>query len=457
MIRFENKIVVSLALIGIIAIGLMSHERLLIHSSDNHFVYQADAWLNGSLSLTRRPHHQNDWASYETLSLKGESAQKYGPVVRGFYVHGSKKRNHFRTLKKRDITIAKRDIKSRQKTYYMSFPPGPALLLAPFVWLFGYGANDVILTIIFAGLNLALVYLLVTQASRRAGQLMTKTDRIWLSVFFVFSTCHLWLAVQGKVWFTALIVGSTFHLLYLYFALGLRRPLLAGLCLAIAFSSRATLLFSVFFIALEFWHARTRTPAMVLLKKGTLFIAPCLVIGVSLLVMNSIRFENPLEFGHTYLAGGNLQRIRDIGLFDASFVGRNLSAMFTLAPKIITKEPYLLLSKHGMSVLITSPALIFLLLRGRRNALSQQSLFVAAVLLLPILLYQNTGWEQFSYRFLLDLMPLLMITIAAKSIELNAVTKTLIIVGVLINCFGALTFQQPEFAQHYREFLPTLF
>ena len=133
-----------------------------------------------------------------------------------------------------------------------------------------------------------------------------------------------------------------------------------------------------------------------------------------------------------------------------------ISAMFTLAPKIITKEPYLLLSKHGMNVLITSPAHFFPVAR-KTKAFSKQSLFVAAVLLLPILLYQNTGWEQFSYRFLLDLMPLLMITIAAKSIELNAVTKTLIIVGVLINCFGALTFQQPEFAQHYREFLPTLF
>ena len=79
---------------------------------------------------------------------------------------------------------------------------------------------------------------------------------MWWTIFFGLGTCHFWLSVQGKVWFSALILGATFHLLYLYFALGAKRPFLAGLSLAVAFSCRATLIFSAAFIFLELWAIR---------------------------------------------------------------------------------------------------------------------------------------------------------------------------------------------------------
>ncbi len=128
--------------------------------------------------------------------------------------------------------------------------------------------------------------------------------------------------------------------------------------------------------------------------------------------------------------------------------------MLTLVPNISFKAPYLSLSKHGMTILLSSPALLFLLWRGRSNALSQRSIGVASILLIPILLYQNTGWEQFSFRFLMDLLPLLMVVIAAKGAPLTRPIKGLIAIGILINLFGAITFQRPGFRQLYGEFLP---
>jgi hypothetical protein len=454
MQRPAHIIMVVIGLLSLVALGSVAHKRLSIHSSDNHFVYQADAWLNGSLSLTRRPHHQNDWASHETLSLKGTSAKKYGPTVKGFFVNQSKLKHHFRTLQHQDIEIPKRDVASRDKHYYVSFPPGPAVLLMPFVWLFGYGVNDVLFTVIFGALNMMLVFMLVRLFGRCSHVDRTTSDQIWLAVFFTFSTCHFWLAVQGRVWFTALIVGSTFHLLYLIFAWNLKRPFWAGVCLALAFSSRATLLFSTCFIFWELWSARKSLEPRQLVHKSLLFVLPCLIGGSTLLLINWMRFDNPLEFGHTYLAGGNLQRIRDFGLFDPSFIGRNLSAMLTLLPRVSAEAPYLSISKHGMTVLLSSPALLLLLWRGSTTPIFWRSIIVAGILLVPILLYQNTGWEQFSFRFLMDILPLLMVAIAAKHQALDRVTKSLIVVGVLINLFGAITFQQPGFTRLYGEFLP---
>lgn len=454
MQRSAHIVIMLIGLLGIVALATVAHQRITMHSSDNHFIYQADAWLNGSLSLTRRPHHQNDWASYETLSLKGDSAQKYGPEVKGFFVNQSKLKHHFRTLQRQDIEIPKRDVIKRDKAYFVSFPPGPALLLVPFVWLFGYGVNDVLFTVIFGALNIIFVFFLVRLVGRRNHCADTTGDQVWLAVFFAFSTCHFWLAVQGRVWFTALIVGSTFHLLYLIFAWNLKRPFWAGVCLALAFSTRATLLFSSCFIFWELWSARKSLEPRLLLHKTLLFALPCLMVGGTLLLLNWMRFDNPLEFGHTYLAGGNLQRIRDFGLFDGSFIGRNLAAMLTLLPRISTDAPYLSISKHGMTILLSSPALLFLLWRGTATPMFWRCLSVSGLLLVPILLYQNTGWEQFSFRFLMDLLPLLMVAIAAKRQSLNSFTKALIALGVLINLFGAITFQRTGFTRLYGEFLP---
>lgn len=445
---------VVLGLVGLIVLTAVANQRVLIHSSDNHFVYQADAWLDGSLALTRRPHHQNDWASYETLSLKGASAQTYGPTVKGFFVHQSKLKNHFRSLERQDLEIPKRDIELREKSYFVSFPPGPALLLTPLVGVFGYGVNDVLFTLVFGALNLMLVFVLIRRVAERYERRHSIQEQIWLTLFFGFSTCHFWLAVQGRVWFTALVVGSTFHLLYLIFAMNLKRPFWAGVCLAMAFSTRATLLFSACFIFLEIWSSRRAIDGKVLLRKSILFAAPCLIVGCTLLMLNWIRFEHPFEFGHTYLAGGNLQRIRDFGLFDPSFIGRNLSAMLTLVPKLSLTSPYLSLSKHGMTVLLSSPALLFLLWRGQSNDVSRRAIGVAAILLIPILLYQNTGWEQFSFRFLMDLLPLLMVVIAAKGVPLTRLIKGLVVVGIMVNLFGAISFQRPGFQRIYGEFLP---
>ena len=130
--------------------------------------------------------------------------------------------------------------------------------------------------------------------------------------------------------------------------------------------------------------------------------------------------------------------------------------MLTLTPQFSLASPYLNLSKHGMTILLSSPALIFLLWRGQATPLSRRSLGVAAILLMPILLYQNTGWEQFSFRFLMDLLPLLMVAIAAKRVPLTRLIKGLILVGILINLFGAITFQRPGFHRFYGEFLPVL-
>ena len=59
---------------------------------------------------------------------------------------------------------------------------------------------------------------------------------------------------------------------------------------------------------------------------------------------------------------------------------------------------------------------------------------------LPGLFYQNTGWEQFGYRFGLDWLPLLVCAFAVGGLRLGWWVKALILVGIAVNAFGAATF-----------------
>lgn len=442
--------------IGLLVFGAFAGPRLKIHSQDNHFVYLADAFLQGSVELVRRPHHQNDWASYEVLTLKGESAVKYGPEVSGFFTRRPGKPNEFRTLQKQDLDIPPRDRGESTKRTFVSFPPMPALLMLPSVAVIGYGTNDVIFTVAFAALNVALVFGLLRLLRTRGHTQRTDGELLWLTVLFSFGTAHLWCSVLGQVWFTALVVGVTFQLGFVYFALDARRPLLAGLCLAAAFSTRATLVVAALFFYLQlFWPSDgQRLPARDLWKRFALFSAPCLVAGLLLLWYNYARFSDPMEFGHTYLAGGTIPRIRDWGLFHPHFIERNLAAAFAVVPKVTDAAPYVKLSKHGMSLLLTTPALLWLLRSRGTGRLGWQVGLTTLVVVVPILLYQNTGWEQFGFRFLLDFLPWLIVLLALGRFRLSGWFKAAVVVGILVNAVGAVTFQRPGFEKLYGDHLP---
>jgi hypothetical protein len=428
--------------------------RLKIHSQHNHFVYLADSFLHGQLELTREPPSQNDWASFDVLTLKGASKAAHGDQVRGFFTRRSKKPNEFQTLKGDLLSIPKKDRGAKTTQRYVSFPPMPAVVMMPSVALLGYGTNDVVLTVFFAALNVMLMFLLLERLRKSGYTARSPSENLWLTALFGFGTAHLWCAALGQVWFTALIFGVTFHLLYLLFAIDARRPWLAGLMLAFAFATRASLLFTaVFFYWQLFWpaHGQTRTRSD-LIKRFVAFSLPPLAMGLTLMAYNYARFESITEFGHTYLAGGHLARVRDFGLFNGHFLNRNLTALLTLLPRPNGVFPYFQISKHGMSIFLSTPAVLLLFWPVRTHRLAKPMAVTAFVILVPILFYQNTGWSQFSFRFALDFLPLVVGLLAIGGRPMNRLFKGLILAGILVNALGAGTFQRKVGGKIYTEF-----
>lgn len=450
-----------------IVFSLFAWERVKKPSTDPHFAYLANTYNSmiaakvggeGSeaakrregkypFELDRKPPHRNDWASWWELETRD------GEQFRGIWLD-KQGTGRFKTLDGKIVFLERSTLnhRERKQRYFMSFPPGPSVLMMPLAAVWGYQVNDVLFTIFFAALNVMLMYILLRKLSVGGRSGRARDDNLWLTVLFGFGTVHLWTAVLGQVWFTALIVGLTFALLYILCAIDAKHPFWAGLFLAMAFATRTPLLFTcVFFFAFVFfpggkWRKDDWPGAF---KKLALFCAPCLVIGLSLLWMNAIRFESLSEFGHTYLAAGGLKRIQQYGLFNIHFLSKNLSAMLTLLPRFQPEAPFIVVSKHGMSMLLSTPVFFYLFMPEARE--SQQDKFwyrllwgTVAVTALPGLFYQNTGYAQYGFRFALDYMPYLILILAVGRRPLSRLFKFLVLVGILVNAFGAVTFKRFE-------------
>ena len=121
---------------------------------------------------------------------------------------------------------------------------------------------------------------------------------------------------------------------------------------------------------------------------------------------NLDRFGDPLQSGYALATLPEwLEAIRQQGLFSTSHVAMNLEYLFWKTPALTAAFPYFRPDGLGMSVFITSPALLLAVLAPWRDRRSWLLLFAAVAVLIPTLLYYGGGWLQYGYRYFLDSIP----------------------------------------------------
>lgn len=446
MIRLERFLNTrkAWALIFVVFLGAYlgaSGQRLLQHSQYNHFVYLADCWLHGRLALAAPPPNENDWALVDVLKLKD------GRTVKGNFSTGNIDR--FLPLSGPPMTIMPDQIESRSNIRYVSFPPLPALFMLPVVAIAGLRANDVLFNVIWGAFNPLLLFLLLRDLARRGYSKRSAVDDLWLTVFFGVGSVYYYSVCVGQVWYTAHVVGVTCAIGYAWASIEASRPLLAGLCLGLGFATRTPMVFMFPFFLWEAMRVsdgwaqlRARRLPPGLLPRLVKFALPAAAVIALLFVHNYARFERFSEFGHRFFNIGWKDRIQRWGLFNYHFLSRNLACALVLLPRIFTHAPWVQVSQQGMSLLVTSPALGYTVAAHERSPLSRGLWLTVLTTALPSLLYQNSGFYQFGYRFSLDYMVFLVMILAVGNRRLTRMFKALIIVGIVVNLFGAITFDR---------------
>ena len=332
--------------------------------------------------------------------------------------------------------------------WYVAFPPLPAVLMLPLVAIFHLSYQTIITLAFSVGmgvLNIWLMQQVLLRLVRRGALSKHFATTAWLLVFFALGTELLYTTMKGSVWFVAHVVATTFVLLYIHEMLGKQRAWLAALFLGLASLSRSTTLFAFpFFLLWTFAQERKRP--LLLLRQWVSFGSVLAVVLAAMLLYNYARFGSLFNFGYSGMNVNPLvgDSLHGYGQFSIHFLAVNARFMLLEPPKFIKVFPYVTFNPYGTSIFLTMPALFFAFLGFRKRTQRWLAASLLAGCVLPVaavLLYFNTGWYQFGYRFALDFLPFLFLLAALGIAErLRWPTKTLIAFSVLLNVWGYIVF-----------------
>jgi hypothetical protein len=421
------RVALAVYVVAVVVYAILAGDRLRSHSPDNHFAYLADAFNHGTLAVrcdadvTRHVACPpggggNDWARF-----------------------GGR--------------------------WFVAFPVFPAVLYMLPVAVLGRDFPNRALDVLLAGLAPALLYVFLDRLSRRGYSRRSWVENLGLAALFAFGSVYFFTAVQGAVWFTAHVVGAALGAAFLIASLDAARPFTAGALIGLSFHTRtSTLLASVFFgleairvhrlagardaspdddLLARFARYARGTDWRAVLRKVLRFSAPVLVALAVYMVLNKLRFGDWRETGYRFLQIRWQARILRWGLFNFHYLSRNLAVALALLPWISRVAPYVQVSRHGLALWVTTPQYLELLRPARVTRLASNLLAPALAIAALDLLYQNSGWVQFGYRFSNDFALLLVGALALNGRPWRRLQWALLVVAIAVNLFGAATFERP--------------
>jgi hypothetical protein len=441
--------------VGFVLLALLVYTRSLVDRPYDHFIWQAAAFLEGHAAI-RYPVAGN--AYYQDV-LPVETADGVPRAL-------------------------------------IPFPPLPALILLPFVAAQGLAANGQVVFVGLAAIDVGICWWLLGRLPVRFGV------RVATTAFFAFGTVFWYAAQLGTTWYQAHIAAVGLALLAVGVAVGadpdateaeppgpgfrelaagilrdrLRvdpRQFAAGLLFGLACTARLPVLFAAPFFMLVGsgggWWRRSWSAGL-----GTVIpVATLLLYNV---VTAGSAFHPAYE--HLYFLESNfyptLGYHPEWSIEDPRYIPQNARIALLSTPILFpdvwpdslgvnaerfctepgatrglfdVRCPLAVPSDIGMSVLLTSPALLLAVpgLRALRGSRLAAGAVIALVLIgLVNLMHFSQGWVQFGYRFSNDFVPwaVLLVAVGAEAVVRRPrgglVVGGLVVLSILVNAWGVV-------------------
>lgn len=424
------------ALVGlffvVLAVGIYVFSHPTRNGLYDHFVWQAEAYLDGRLAIR-----------YPVES---------GPFVNAYF---------------QDV-MPLPTASEGSSLGLLPFPPLPALLLVPFVAVFGLATDAQLVGAVLGALNVGLAWRMLVRVTDDRGAAFLA------ALFFAFGTVHWYAAMLSSTWFLAHVVATTFLLLGISLALdGERREAvrrLLGGAAARRLNGRIDgLQFMAGFVfglaALARLPILLGAPFFVFVGGGGGYFRRALSAGIGAFIPFALLLTyNLAASGHVfnpayewlyqteylgYLPPG-MEINREWMIEDARFIPMNSRIMFAWPPIIQPECGLSLLNRDcplikpdqiGMSIVLTSPAYLlalpFVVRAWRRRLVAGATLAVVAIALLN-LAHFSQGWVQFGYRFSNDFAPfaLILVALAIAWLGIRRLTVALVALSIVVNAWG---------------------
>jgi len=366
------------------------------------------------------------------------SSNAYYNYLADAFIHGQ--------LNLRIVPLDTHDLVLYNHNYYLYWPPMPAVLLIPFVALFGIGFSDVIFTLFVAAINVSLVSLLLRQITFQKLIKLSRLQRALLVLFFALGTVHITIAPFGRVWFTGQLIGFFFVALAYLFALSNKNWtgfFLSGASIACAMLTRNNLLFAGIWPAVYLLMRKKEHGFKKLLAPVSIGILPIFAGLTVMALYNFARFGNIFDVGLDYHLMGEIfvDNYQEYGAFNIHYLPTNFFYQYIAYPLPIRFE-----SLMGGSLFLLSP--VFLLsFRGIKIGYPRWSVWMLVVTILiinvPILMLMGTGWIQFGPRYTLDFtIPLLTLTSYGVKNWSSQKLALLTVISIVQYIFGTFLLSQ---------------
>lgn len=310
--------------------------------------------------------------------------------------------------------------------YFVVYPPMPAILLMPFVAIFGINFYQPFLSILLGAVNVSLAYTVILKLFNNIKL------SLWVSILYAFGTIQWYHAEVGSSWYVAHIVALFFLWLALLETITKQRLFLIGLFIGGAYLARLPTILSVIFVLI---YLRRNFLNIRNLSLFSLGLAPAILFNG---IYNFLRWGTVFDVGYILLPIFNEPWYR-YGLFSIRYVPLHLKEVFTALPAFSKNPPFMIPSIYVMALWFVTPAFLLILKAKFKTKLALASLIAAAVIALPDLMHGNNGSTQFGFRFALDFMPfLLLLTASGLQNNFSWYAKLLLILSILINLWGVV-------------------
>jgi hypothetical protein len=311
--------------------------------------------------------------------------------------------------------------------YYIIEAPLPAVVLLPWVAVFGT-ANQTVLAVLLCGVAVGACWRTCEQLGVRDG------PNAWICAFLFAGTQLAWCAMLGDVWFAAHVAAVACAFLALAELTGKRRGFLVALALVAAAFSRFSLVLALPVFA---WLVlRDRAPDE--RRNAALGFGAAVAFGAVLWVAyNQARWGLWYDIGYTAWYHQDSVGSPFGSPFQWRYLPYELWSFFVQAPAFQPSWPFAVPGYGGVALTWTSPALALALFARRPRALVA-GLWVATLLVAgPSFLYYVNGFAQFGMRHALDFEPFLIVLMALAARErVPLLAKAAIVWSVAVGWWG---------------------
>jgi hypothetical protein len=413
--------------------------------------------------IASNPHHDNHYAHYVWLA----DAWLHGRFDIAWPVSAGPVRN--------DYYIDVLPVAGQPGLGQIPYPPLPAVVLLPFVAVFGVGFDAELLAAAIGALNAALAWLLARRLASRPS------TALLVAIFFSFGTVAWIAAARGTTWYLAhdVAMACTFGAILATLATGrhgsaeapaddaprrrLAGAFAAGVLLGLATLARLTALFGAPFLLLARDAGSERRPRD---AGSRLRSAAPTVLGLALPVAALIAYDiassgQPIQPSYVELYRTEVPAIEslyhaDWFIEDPRYIPQNLTISL-FEPPMLTRQCDVLATTPtcpeadkrltlapdpiGMSLLLTSPGWLIGLaaLRLPLSRLAVAAGVAVAAIAVVDLMHFSQGWVQFGYRFSNDWAPfgLMLVALGLERYGVRRWTVALIAISTVVVLWGA--------------------